>query len=351
VKSFEVFFRKTFEQAGPPGAAVVLVVDDQILLLKGYGVSSTQSCQPVGVHTVFRIGSLSKGFAGVLTAILAGQGLVGWDDPVRCHYPDFMLVDQSQAERIRIRHLLSHSIGLPYHAFDLLVESGLGIEDIVCDHLPNTPLYSREGEQHRYQNAAFSIIEPVLEHAAGQSYPDLLRRWILEPAQLLDASHTKEGLLSSSDHALPHLLVRDGYVPLTVSDKYYTLASAGGMNLSISDLGAWLMLLLGNRRDVIPDTCLQHVFTPVVGTASERNVLPGWIERGQAFYGYGWRILAQGSDTIAYHSGFVNNYQAEIALDRHRKIGIGVLYNGKSPLKGKVIQQFFELADLASIGR
>ncbi len=348
---FETYFEPVFDREGPPGAAVVLVADGQVILRKGYGVESALSCRPVGAHTVFRVGSLSKGFAGVLTAILVGQGRLGWEDPVRSHYPEFMLSDSAQATRIQVRHLLSHATGLPYHAFDLLVEQGLDLGTIVREHLPFTPLYFREGTQHRYQNAVFSIIEPVLENATGQSYTALLRQFILEPGRLQDASCTKAGLLASKDSALPHVPVGTGYLPQSISDKYYSLVSSGGMNLSISDMGAWLLLLLGERQALIDEAALRQVFRPVVSTGAERPILPGWIPRDQAYYGLGWRVLVHGSDTIAYHGGFVNNYHAEIALDRHRKLGIGVLFNGNTPLKGEIIRKFFAFADQSCIGR
>ncbi len=339
---YDQYFSNAMLEAGPPGAAVAVVRDSQIVFLKGYGVLTAGGSDLVNSHTVFRIGSLSKGFAGVLTGILVKKGLLDWDDPVHKYYPDFNLKDKKQAQRTKIKHLLSHTTGLPYHAFDNLIEQGFDRETILKQYLKTARLFGREGELYRYQNAAFCVIELVIEAAAGKPYEELLAEYIFNPAHMTSASCDFESMQQRQNKALPHHLTESGWVSDTISRNYYGFTAAGGINASITSMGEWLKILLGQRPDIVTNETLDEVFRPVISTGSERRILPGWLDRAAASYAMGWRILTPGTDTIVYHAGFVNNFHSEIALDRREGIGICVLLNGNSPIKGNVIQHFFQ---------
>ncbi len=342
INDYERYFSDSMMLTGTPGAAVVIVKDSQVILLKGYGEKAAGSGDPVNIHTRFRIGSLSKGFAGVLTGMMVKKGYLRWDDPVQLHYPDFQLKDKQQAQRVTIGNLLSHSNGLPYHAFDNLLEQGFDRETIISQYFPYAKLFGREGEFFGYQNVAFCLIEPVLEQATGQTYQALMQSYLLHPAGMLDASLDYESMKNAANKALPHVRYENGWAADTISSRYYDFAAAGGVNASISDMGEWLKLLLGHHSDIISKATLEEVFRPVIATGLERRTLPGWIDRDSAAYAMGWRILKSSDGPLVYHAGYVNNFHSEIAFDRRDGIGICVLFNANSPLRGKCIQAFFE---------
>lgn len=340
LNDYDGYFRDSMILSLTPGAAVVIVKDSQVVFLKGYGHKVDGISSSVGPHTVFRIGSLSKGFAGMLTGILVEKGYLNWEDKVQERLPEFNLRDPKQASRIEIRHLLSHTTGMPYHAFSNLIEEGFDRETIM-NYFPTAKLAGREGEFFGYQNVAFCLIEPILQSATGKTYQQLLEENIFRPAGMTDASCDFESMQQTVDKALPHRFTEAGWFADTVSSRYYGFAAAGGVNASISDMGEWLKVLLGQKPEVVSVKILDEVFTPVIGTGLERPVLPGLIDRDSASYAMGWRILAQGTDTLVYHAGFVNNYHCEIALNRRDGIGVCVLLNAPSPLAGRCIESFF----------
>jgi beta-lactamase class C len=342
VNDYERYFSDSMLLTGTAGAALAIVKDSQVVLLKGYGEKAVGSGDLINVHTRFRIGSLSKGFAGVLTGMMVEKGYLNWDDPVQLHYPDFRLKDREQAKRVTIGHLLSHTNGLPYHAFDNLLEQGFDRETIISQYFPYAKLFGREGEFFGYQNVAFCVIEPILEQATGQSYQALMRDYIFRPAGMADASLDYESMKNTSNKAFPHVFYGDAWAADTISSRYYNFAAAGGVNASISDMGEWLKVLLGHRPDIVPEAALDEVFRPVVATGLERRTLPGWIDRDSASYAMGWRILNSPNGPLVYHAGFVNNFHSEIAFSRKDGIGVCVLFNANSPLRGKCIQAFFE---------
>lgn len=340
IGSFESYFESKLQSTKCPGAAVVIVKDSTIVFMKGFGVRDTRTSEPVDEHTVFRIGSLSKGFSGVLASKLIDQGHFNWDDKVVATVPEFTLQDKEQAERITIKNILSHTTGLGKHSYTNLIEDRVALHDIIPKFAP-LKTYGKEGEFYAYQNAAFAMIEKVIEAETGDTYPESLESEIFQPIGMVDASATYEGMLTAENVALPHRYYRSKgtYLPLKINKKYYNAPSAGGINASISDMGEWLKMLLGNRPDVISDQALDSAFHPAV-KIYERRSYRRWEGFKEAYYSMGWRVLRHDDRDILYHGGYVNDYVSQIALDRESKIGICVLYNAINSGANKVIPEF-----------
>jgi beta-lactamase class C len=336
------FFLETMAATRTPGAAIVIVRGDTIVWMEGFGLRQTGSPDSVNVNTVFRTGSLSKGFAGVLTGILVQKGWIRWNERVRDCYPEFTLSDEAQAGRVQLRHLLSHTTGLPYHAFTHLIERGYDTRKIVAEYFPHARLSAREGEYYSYQNAAFSVIEEVMEAATQNTYQQLIREKIFVPAGMKNASCDYLSMVSCPNKCLPHFQTGSGFQSDSISGLYYNSAAAGGVNASISDMGEWLRLLLGHKDYIVADSTLDKVFEPVTGTGGERSVLRHWVRRNDAYYALGWRILQHDTDTIVYHGGYVNGFRGEIAFNRRDDVGICVLMNASTDLGAISVTNFFD---------
>jgi beta-lactamase class C len=339
---YDQYFGIEMARTQTPGAAVAIVKDSQIVFLRGYGVKIAGGRDSVDARTVFRIGSLSKGFAGVLTGILVQDSVLGWEEKVQKHFPEFTLRDRKQAARIRLWHLLSHTTGLPYHAYTNLIEQGYSIRKIVTEYFPKAPISGTEGEFYSYQNAAFCAIEEVMRGATGKAYADLLAEKIFRPAGMHTASADFVAIQVLDNKALPHFQTGYGWQSEPISEAYYNSKAAGGVNASAADMGEWLKVLLGHRPDVVTNATLDRVFRPVVKTDKERRIFPHWMARDAASYAMGWRVLAQNGDTIVYHGGYVNGFKCEIALDRRAGIGVCMLFNAHSDLGRECVPAFFE---------
>ncbi len=340
LKDYHRFFEDSMILSKTPGAAVVIVKDGEVVFIKGYGVKQEGTQMVVDENTVFRIGSLSKGFAGVLAAMMEDEGKLRWYDKVQQFVPEFNLSDPAQAERIEVKNVLTQTTGLPYHSFSNLIEQGFS-NAYILSQFPLARLAGKEGQYFSYQNAAFCLIEPILQSVSGKPYNQLLAKKIFEPLNMHSASSSYDEMVASPNHALPHKRTFFGYAPDSITHRYYNYAAAGGVNASITDMSEWLKALLGHKLDVLPQSVLRDVFTPYIATGLERPVLRGYIDRDSAFYGKGWRILHHWGDTLVYHAGFVNNFHGEIALNQRDDIGICVLFNAPSPLAGECISGFF----------
>jgi len=341
LEEFEKSFEEGLNGERIPGAAVVIVKDGRVLFQKGFGVKEAGKPGEVDEHTVFRLGSVSKGFASVLTGVFVEEGVVSWDSPVSDYLKEFRLNDPVQTGRVQVRHLLSHSTGLPRHAYTNLVEDGLSLDRII-PRLEQVPLIAKEGEQVAYQNAAYSAIEKVLEARTNTGFNTLLNEKLFEPLAMKQSSSSYDGIVNSGNKALPHLYHSRsrGRVPVSISKKYYNAVSSGGINASASDMGKWLLLLTGHYPDVISEATLKEIFDPFI-TISNRRFSRYWDGVNESHYGAGWRVLDNYGQKIVYHGGYVNGYRSEIAFAPEDGVGICILINTNSSYALKVIPDFF----------
>lgn len=345
INEFEAFVRMRMEQEGVPGAAIAIVKDTNIIYLKGFGLKERNAYDSVDVHTVFRLASLSKGFAPVLAATLVQEGKLHWDDRVIDYVPDFSLSTQEATQNLTLRNVLSHATGLPRHTYSNLLDAGLSYADI-RPRLSKVRLIHPVGTTYDYQNVAYSLIGDAIEKVSGKTYQQLLRERILQPIGMRDASVSYEEMIKSDNVAIPHRYYRSGgYQPIEISPRYYTVGPAAGVNASAADMARWMLFLLHPRPDVLAPELLDQVFSPNVDMP-ERD-LRSWQGLLQdAHYAMGWRVLNCGADQIVYHGGYVNSYRSEIALIRKDGLGIAVLTNAPSSFISNCLPFFFDMYQL-----
>src|SRR5215212_5968980 len=124
-KPIDEVAEKALKEFGAPGCAVVIVKDDEVIYLKGFGVKEKGKPEKVTPDTVFPIASCSKAFTATALAMLAEDGKLKWDDKVRDHLDYFRLSDELADRDVTLRDLLCHRTGMPRH--DLLW-SGLSVD-------------------------------------------------------------------------------------------------------------------------------------------------------------------------------------------------------------------------------
>lgn len=331
-----------FQKTKTPGMAIAIVQDSTILFLKGYGLRKVGTKDSVDEHSVFRLASVSKCFAPLLTGLLVEDNILHWDDRVIDHYYDLELKSKKNTDSLRLTHVLSHTTGLPYHTYTTLVEDGLDLPEMLGE-LKNVSLIAKPGELYSYQNVAYSIIGEVIRYRTGKTYQQLMREKIFNRLNMRDASMSYDEIMANNNVALPHLHWRKGWKTTTISDTYYNVGPAGGVNASISDMAQWLIAMLGARKNFVNENTLDKIFTPVVEAKSKNRYFRKWVGRSDAHYALGWRVLNFDNDTIVYHGGYVRGYRSEVAIDRRSRIAICVLSNGPGRLVDNSIPMFFNM--------
>ncbi len=342
ISEYEDFFRTTYQQTHTPGIAVTIVKDTSILLAKTYGVTEAGTSDSVNMHTAFRLASVSKGFASILTGIYVNRGMLKWNDEISKYISEEEILDNLKTNHITINHLLSHTTGLPYHAYTNLIEYGTP-DSIILQKLQNLKPIAPAGTQYSYQNVAYSLIEDVLYSVTNTSYDILLEREIFQPLHMHDASANYQDFKKDSNSAQPHLPGIHSARKIHINDNYYNFPAAGGINASISDMGNWIKALLGNNQDILPQSLLDSVFQPYIRSPIEYRYRHSWNQLNRAYYAKGWRVFHCDNDTIVYHGGYVNGYRAEIAISRNNDLGICVLANAPSNKTSTYLPSFFDM--------
>lgn len=339
---YQIELAELIESTHTPGLAVAIVQDSTILLLKPFGVREAGTADSVDANTVFRLASVSKTFAPLLTGLLVEEGILSWNDRVIDHLPEFSLKTREATDSLLLTHVLSHTTGLPYHTYTTLVEDGKPLEEMLAA-LEDIDLIAAPGELYSYQNVAYSLIGAAIERATGKSYQTQMQERVFNRLGMRDASMDYESIAENPNVAQPHLQWGRGWRKTKISDTYYNVGPAGGVNASIADMAEVLKALLGAKHDFISEATLDRIYTPMIKARTKNRYFRKWIGPSDSHYALGWRVLQFANDTLLYHGGFVRGYRSEIALDRRGRIGICVLSNGAGRAVDNAVPMFFNM--------
>lgn len=346
--SVKSYFEDAIASGDIVGAGVSIVFGDSIVISEGFGKKSTRNGDSVDKETVFRLGSLSKGFAGVLMASLNNDGLLDWNDRIYDCIPNFQLGDTGNTKKITLANILSHSSGAPYHSFTNLVEAGIPLEDIAVRFKEVTPV-SKPGVIYSYQNAMFAFCEEVIRQKAGQDFKSIITKRLFKPLGMSSITMDHETLVNSQNLAIPHRNRGNGWEPLKLKNSYYNAISAGGINASAEDMAKWIRFLLGHNPEVMERLVVQQAFTPFIEIKGNGKYYQRWSGHLKSYYGFGWRIheyedkRTQEIKTMVHHGGSVNDFRNEIALFLEEDFGICVLLNNRSRIAERVIPDLYEI--------
>jgi CubicO group peptidase (beta-lactamase class C family) len=135
---------------------------------------------PATLETIFDLASLTKPLVtGMLLAMLSERGLVGLDSPVSTYLPQFGVSDK---RAVMVRHLLTHTSGLPaWHPLYLLCE---GDRERVLDVIASQPLEQPVGTRVVYSDLGFITLGLLAERVTSTPLAELARREIFRPLGL-----------------------------------------------------------------------------------------------------------------------------------------------------------------------
>lgn len=313
-----------------PGLAIAVVEGERVLLARGFGTTVARGKEPVTADTVFRLASLSKGFASALAAQLVREGALRWDARVADYLPTFRLHDGEASRNLTITDILSHRVGLPYHWFDRDLEADQPYP-VLAARLDEAPIACTPGRCYAYQNIAFSLIGDIGFAASGEFFYTAVEKRLFHPLEMHNATYGRQALESSPSWARPHVRARRGWTPVRPSENYYRVPPAAGANASARDLAQWMIALLGHRPQVLPAEMLARLHAPQVRTPDQLRGSTWRRERlRNAHYALGWRVYDYAGHRLIYHAGAVQGYRAVLGVLPERDVGVAILWNAET---------------------
>jgi CubicO group peptidase (beta-lactamase class C family) len=310
-----------------PGAAVVIVTRDRVVSLNGYGRRELGHEQPVTADTIFPLASCTKAFTTTVLAMLADEGILGWDDPVRRHWPDFHLADPLADKEVTLRDLLTHRTGVASHDF-LWYRSRLSPEELVR-RVGKLPLERSFRSAFQYQSIMYTAAGLAAGRAGGTTWDELVRKRIFAPLGMSTATTTTPE--PSPDLAVPHRPDRDGRLRVIPWYVQREPNAAGSVHASARDLAAWLQFQIGDGtyggRRLVSAENLAETHTPQFALRLEGIVKESNPDSLQMSYGLAWVIQDYRGHLLVSHAGTIDGFRAHITLLPRDGYALAILAN------------------------
>lgn len=295
-----------------PGASLLVLKDGEPVVRKAYGHADLQHDVKATPQTNYRLASVSKQFTAAAILLLAEDGKLRVDDPVRKWLPSL----PAATDGIRIRHLLSHTSGLI--DYEDVMDAGqqwqLHDADVLKLLEGQDRLYFQPGTGYRYSNSAYCLLALVVEKASGQRFADFMKSRIFVPLRMDRSIEFEDGASTVQDRAYGNSEIDGQWVRTDQSSTSATLGD-GGVYSSIDDLAKWDAALYDER--LLKATSLHEAFTPKTKTP----------EPDVPYYGYGWRI----NGDALWHSGETIGGRNVILRYPKEKLTVVILSNRNEP--------------------
>ena len=335
-----------------PGMAIAVVQDHQVVFLSGFGQRRKGNPAAVDSHTRFAIASLTKTFTAAVVGMLAEEGKLRLDAPIKESLIGFTLQDPVATEQLSLRDILSHRSGIDESA-DLLW-SGTGYDrNEVLRRLREVPQAAPLRSQFSYSNVMYVLAGERAASASGQSFESLIRSRILEPVQMTESGF---GIPTAPDGniASPHTQ-RNAVITPIAPRILDNIAPAAGLYASATDLSRWLQVWLQRGRieekQVLNTTLIDAMMTPqtLVGLRPWAKAL--YPQSHFLAHGFGWMLQDYRGQMVVWNTGGIDGFSCTLALLPEEKFGVAVLTN--VPWTGLPEAMAFHLIDswLGSTGK
>ncbi|HEU4387118.1 MAG TPA: serine hydrolase domain-containing protein [Blastocatellia bacterium] len=290
VKELEAFVQKLADADAFSGS-VLLARDGQPLFKRAYGLASKEFDVPNRVDTKFNLGSMNKMFTAVAIAQLVERGKLSFDDPLSKFLPDFPT--KEAAEKIRIKHLLTHTSGLGSYFNRKFMESSRAlyrtVDDMMKLAIDEKPAFE-PGARWSYSNTGFLVLGAVIEKVTGRSYYDYIRENIYKPAGMINSDCYELDLVTPNlalgyekEHTSSGVRYRNNLFKHVIRG-----GPAGGGYSTVEDLLRFSVALRSNK---------------LVGPEYTRLLMSPKPDLNSPRYGYGFGIDTE-QGTAGHSGGF-----------------------------------------------
>ena len=329
LNELDAFIQKGIELWNPPGLAVTVVKDGDIIFKKGYGVTTIGTTKFVDENTLFVCASTTKAFVSAGLAMLVDEGKLHWDDNVIDYLPKFRLKDPNITNELTIKDLLTHRSGLGNtdYLWSMMTISG----DSAIYKLRDVDKSYSLRSSFIYQNLMYLTAGKVIEAISGQFWGDFLKNRIYEPLGMNHTYPLLEMVKPIENKADAHYEI-DGEITKIEQMSADNIGPAGSMWSSISDMGKWIQFLLNNgikdKDTLISGTNFKELFNPQQMVPAnefyptQQITKPHWMT-----YGLGWFQHDYRGKMVQFHTGSLSGMVAIAGMIPEENVGVYVMGN------------------------
>ena len=271
--------------------AVLMARGNNVLYEKAFGEANKDFKALNNVNTKFNLGSMNKMFTAVSIAQLVEAGKLSFDDPLSKFMPDFP--DKEAADKIKIKHLLSHTSGLGNYFNRTFMDGSRARFRSVDDFLElakDEKMQFEPGTKWQYSNTGMLVLGKIIEKVSGQNYFEYIRENIYKKAGMtnsdsydLDSVNTNLAVGYEKDYTEQGIVFRNNIFMHVIRG-----GPAGGGYSTVGDLLKFANALREGR---------------LVGKEFVKTLTTPKPELNSPNYGYGFSI-GTNPETFGHSGGF-----------------------------------------------
>jgi CubicO group peptidase (beta-lactamase class C family) len=333
----DTFIEQKMEEAGIMGLGAAIIVDDNVVWMKGYGFADRRRAVPFRPDTVMNIGSISKTFTGAALMRAVQDGKLSLDDDINAHLPFRVINPHRPDETITLRHLATHTSGITdrwavyretYHYGDTPEPLGAFLKSYF---VPGGKNYSKDnfldkkpGSHREYSNIGAGLAGYIVERAVGETLGAYAKKRIFTPLRMNDTAWS----LSAVDPAR-HATLYVAHNGLTTPIQLYegTTYPDGGIRTSVADLTKFFIALLNDGEyegtRILDKSSVAEMLRFQFTTAGK----PDNVDLAEQNSGIFWRTKF--NVTRIGHGGSDPGLQTEMLASLSKDIGV-ILFSNTS---------------------
>lgn len=182
---------KSFVDEGTMAGAVMLISrGSTVVSLEAVGYQDLESKKPMRADTIFDVRSVTKPITAIGIMVLMEDGKLTLNDAIDKHLPEFKAPGNTQPNPITIRHLLTHTSGMPFNRApeisEITIKRDRTLADVVAILSQQKPEFE-PGTRFRYYSGGFAILGRIIEVVSGKPYEQFIKERIFDPLGMKDS--------------------------------------------------------------------------------------------------------------------------------------------------------------------
>lgn len=322
-----------------PGSSFSIFNNESIIYSKGFGFRNLSSSLPYTPETLIGFGSNTKSFTALAIMMLQEEGKITIEDPISAYFP---ITIGRNTYPIKIKHLLSHSSGIPNLGTEYIMDNQLNqdpsfpfiplssLQDMLV-HLngAESEIIFNPGEHFYYFDIGYLLLGEIISKVSGLSYADFIKKNILQKLNMNRSRFLQSDFEQELNMAIPYSPNPDSQGNIIPKVNKYQFNSliypAASLISSTNELAKYVMMMMNegehNGSQVISSAIIDQLTEPQISA-------PYYNAFGGTKYCYGWmRIDNFLGDTLMIHGGGGNDGFSQMAYLKNAKIGITISRN------------------------
>ena len=228
-----------WDRGGTPGCAVGVSERGSVVYTRGYGMANLEYRIQIKPETIFESGSVAKQFTSAAIALLASEGKLSRQDPVRKYVPEL----PDFGTPITIQHFLNHTSGLrsqwPMLSLagrppGLAVHTVDEILELVSQY---KELNFKPGDEYLYNNTGFTLLGVIVQRVSGKSLNDFTQERLFKPLGMRHTQWRDDFTKVVPDRATAYRAVQG--VQFRTNMSLTNVIGNGGLLTTVGDLLIW----------------------------------------------------------------------------------------------------------------